>query len=58
MLNKLLIFLFMYKYYFKFLNKLKKYELVKAPSEGAVDFCERAILQQPEKECAIKLYHV
>jgi len=42
------------KYYAKFLSKLKRYQLVKAPSEGAVDFCQRAILKQPGKESAIK----
>lgn len=42
------------KYYFKFLNKLRKYDLVKAPSEGAADFCRRAVLQQPGKESAIQ----
>jgi hypothetical protein len=42
------------KYYFKFLKKLKKYDLVKAPSEGAGDFCGRAVLKQPGKEQAIK----
>ncbi|MDH5602195.1 MAG: DUF3488 and transglutaminase-like domain-containing protein, partial [Gammaproteobacteria bacterium] len=42
------------KYYNKFLNKLRKFDLVKAPAEGAAHFCQRAILQQPGKRSAIQ----
>ena len=47
------------KHYLKFLAKLNKYKLVKAPAEGAYDFYQRAIAIHPEwknsgKEQAIK----
>ena len=41
-------------HYFKFLNKLKKLGLTKAPYEGATDFCQRAILIQPTHKNAIE----
>ena len=40
--------------YFKFLNKLKKYELTKLSSEGANDFSKRAIVQLPEHDQIIQ----
>jgi len=40
-------------YYFKFLKKLKKYDLVKSQSEGANDFCQRAINKRPDLKDAI-----
>lgn len=39
--------------YSKFLNKLKKHKLIKATSEGANDFCHRAIIKLPEQKNAI-----
>ena len=42
------------KTYFEFLNKLKKRGLVKALSEGADDFSQRAILQYPKHKTAIE----
>lgn len=41
-------------YYFKFLKKLKKQNLVKNLSEGADDFCLRAIITLPEQKNAIE----
>lgn len=40
--------------YFKFLKKLKKYELTKLSSEGANDFAKRAIIKAPEHKQTIK----
>ncbi len=40
--------------YFKFLKKMKKHGLIKALSEGAAGFCQRAILQLPEQKQAIE----
>jgi len=42
------------KTYFKFLKKMKKQGLTKSLSEGARDFCDRAIVQLPEKQFAIE----
>ncbi len=42
------------KTYFKFLKKMKKRGLSKSLSEGADDFCCRAIIQLPEQQLAIK----
>lgn len=41
-------------HYFKFLKKLKKFGLTKASHEGAADFCQRAILIQPNHKNAIQ----
>ncbi len=43
------------KIYLKFLKKLKKYKLTKSASEGAADFCNRAIVTLPEHKKPIEL---
>ena len=40
--------------YFKFLKKMKKRGLTKSLSEGADDFCYRAVIQFPEQQFAIE----
>ena len=40
--------------YFKFLKKMKKLGLTKALSEGADDFCHRAIIKLPDQQFAIE----
>ena len=42
------------KYYLKFLKKIKKYGLIKSSSEGAVDFCQRAIIKVPKNKRVIE----
>ena len=42
------------KFYFKFLNKMKKYNATKTPMEGADDFCLRAIIKAPKQKTAIE----
>lgn len=42
------------RYYLKFLKKMKKQGLIKALSEGAGDFSQRAIIKLPEHEHTIK----
>ena len=37
-------------YYFKFLKKLKKYNLIKNDAEGAENFCQRVIVKLPQKK--------
>lgn len=41
-------------YYLKFIKKLKKYDLNKETTEGANDFCSRAILKLPDKKYRIQ----
>lgn len=42
------------KLYLKFLRKFKKRNLIKSPSEGASDFCRRAICTLPEHKTSIE----
>lgn len=42
------------KYYLIFLKKMKKIGLIKSPSEGADDFCQRAIIKAPKDKLIIK----
>ncbi len=43
------------KLYDKFLKKLTRYKLVKEPSEGADDFCKRAVIALPKNKADIEL---
>lgn len=42
------------KHYQKFLNKFQKYHLEKLPSEGANDFCKRAVITLPKHKNTIE----
>lgn len=42
------------KYYLKFLKKIKKYNLKKSHSEGANDFCKRAVITLPKHKDTIE----
>jgi transglutaminase-like putative cysteine protease len=41
-------------YYFKFLKKLKRYNLIKNDAEGADDFCQRVIVKLPQQKHTIE----